>query len=69
MTHHVLVRLVRQRMKQMELVPYQLHQRLGKSVSKQTVYNFVNHGRVINSDTLVLILRELGLTISKRKKP
>lgn len=50
-------------MKHLAITPYQLHQSLAGEVSKQTVYNFVEHGRVINSDTLLTIIKSVGLTI------
>jgi len=37
-------------------------------MSKQTVYNFVKHDRVIKSDTLLAILGELGLAICRGRK-
>ena len=55
-------------MKETGLLPYQLHQKLGVKVTKQTVYNFVKHGRIIKSDTLLLVLDALGLTIRKGRK-
>jgi len=63
MSHADLVRHVRKRMKHLAVTPYQLHQSLAGKVSKQTVYNFVEHGRVINSDTLLTIIKAVGLTI------
>jgi len=63
MSHADLVRHVRKRMKDLAITPYQLHQGLAGKVSKQTVYNFVEHGRVINSDTLLTIIKAVGLMI------
>ena len=54
-------------METLSLTPYQLHQNLDGQVSKQTVYNFVEHGQIIKSDTLLLILGALGLTIRPGK--
>jgi hypothetical protein len=63
MTHSALVQCVRRSMKELGLTPAALHQILGGKVSKQTVYNFVTHGRIIKSDTLLVILGELGIEI------
>jgi hypothetical protein len=63
MTHNELVKQVRRRMKERGLTSPELHKTLCGRVSKQTVYNFVKHGRVIKSDTLLLVLHQLGLTI------
>jgi len=68
MTHRDLVRQVRRRIDELRLTPYQLHQKLGVAVSKQTVYNFVRQGKIVKSDTLVAILNALGLHISKHRK-
>jgi len=68
MKHADLVRHVRKRMKYLAITPYQLHQSLKRKVSKQTVYNFVEHGRVINSDTLLTIIKAVGLMIIIQSK-
>ena len=56
MNHRDLVRRVRKRLSEFGMKPFQLHQKLADKVSKQTVYNFVEHGRVIKSDTLLIIM-------------
>ena len=63
MTPSELVKRVRTRLKKRGLTAAGLHRSLRGKVTKQTVYNFVKHGRVIKSDTLLLVLKELGLTI------
>lgn len=50
-------------MKELSITPYQLHQQLAGKVSKQTVYNFVEHGKIIKSDTLLAVIAELGLQL------
>ena len=62
MSHADLVRHVRKRMKRLAITPYQLHQKLDGKISKQTVYNFVEHGRFIKTDTLLIIMKAVGLT-------
>lgn len=72
MMHNALVKLIRRRMKERGLQPHELAADLHGTLSKQTVYNFVEHGRVIKSDTLLVILNELGLAVQpvrKRKQP
>ena len=54
-------------MRELRLTPYQLHQKLGVAVSKQTVYNFVRNDKIIKSDTLIAIMKVLGLTIRRRR--
>lgn len=65
MTHPMLVKAIRRRLDEMNMTPYRLHMLLAGRVSKQTVYNFVTHGEVIKSDTLVAIMDVLDLTMSK----
>jgi hypothetical protein len=67
MTHQMLVNVVRLRLDELNMTPYQLHVRLVGRVSKQTVYNFVKHGEMIKSDTLAAVMDVLGLTLSKVK--
>lgn len=67
MNHRDLVKRVRKRMNELAFTPYQLHQKLEGKVSKQTVYNFVEHGKVIKSDTLIILLDALGMTIRRGK--
>jgi len=55
-------------MNELRLTPYQLHQKLGVAVSKQTVYNFVAQAKIVKSDTLIAILNALGLAICKHRK-
>lgn len=68
MTHNELVKHVRRRIKEMGLTPYQLHKRVEDRLNKQTIYNFIRHGRVIKSDTLLVILAELGFVIGHKRK-
>ncbi len=68
MTHNELARLVRGQMRHRGITAVQLHDRLRRRMSKQTVYNFVKHDRVIKSDTLLAILGELGLAICRGRK-
>lgn len=64
MTHSELVKRVRRGMREQGLTAPELHKSLRGRVSKQTIYNFVKHGRVVKSDTLLLVLHRLGFTIS-----
>lgn len=64
MTHRELVRVVRLRMTRLDMTPYQLHQQLAHKVSKQTVYNFVEHGKFIRTDNLLTILGAVGLLLT-----
>jgi hypothetical protein len=68
MTHDALVKLVRRELKAAGLTPADLHRELQGRATKQTVYNFVKHGRVIKTDTLFLVLNRLGLTIRKKRR-
>ena len=63
MTHAQLVSTVRRRMRQLGMTTYRLHQLLSGRVSKQTVYNFVEHGRGTNSETLAAMMAVLNLTV------
>jgi hypothetical protein len=65
MTHQDLVDVVRQRMDRIGMTPYRLHVELKGQVSKQTVYNFVTHGEVIQTPTLIAIMNVLNLTITE----
>jgi hypothetical protein len=67
MTHALLVKAVRHRMDELNMTPYRLHVLLVGRACKQTVYNFVTHGEVIKSDTLVAIMDVLGLSIDIAK--
>ena len=55
-------------MDSLNMKPYELYQRLQHEVSKQTVYNFVAHGKVIRTDLLAAVMREIGLAIVVRNK-
>jgi hypothetical protein len=77
MTHQHLVRLVQRRLQSLDMTPADLYRTVARRsrgrgkrrlhwVSKQTVYNFAKHGNVVKSDTLVSILRVLGLDITVR---
>lgn len=68
MTHKELVSQVRRRLRDKGITTYELHQRLQAKVSKQTVYNFVIHGKVIKSNILVAILSELGLAVTWHRR-
>jgi hypothetical protein len=65
MTHRELVKTIRQRMKIVELTPYQLHQELGGKLSKQTVYNFLEHGKPVRTDKLLAVLNHLNLAVTE----
>lgn len=68
MQQAMLVKLVRKRLEELNMTPYQLHQRLETKVSKQTVYNFVKHGHGVRTETLLAILNLLGLTICRKQE-
>jgi hypothetical protein len=67
MTHQKLVKAVQRRMTQLKMTPYRVHVLLKEKVSKQTVYNFVKHGEVIRSDTLLAIMQVLDLTVVQNR--
>jgi hypothetical protein len=67
MTHDQIVKTVRQRLRAMNITQYELHQRLGQKVSKQTVYNFIEHGKVVRSNVLAAVMTELDLEIRPRE--
>lgn len=60
---------MRRRMKLMGITPYRLHQQLRGKVSKQTVYNFTEHGKAISSETLLLMMHELGVSVGESDVP
>lgn len=66
MEHSDLVAIIRRRMERLKLNAPQLHQMLGDQVSRQTVYNFILHGKSARTDTLTAILNALGLTVVER---
>ena len=63
MTHGQLVRVIRNRMKRVEMSPYRLHQELKGKVAKQSVYNFLEHRKPVKTQTLVAIMTVLDLQI------
>lgn len=66
MTHRQLVALIQQRMDALGMTPYRLHAELKGEVSKQTVYNFLQHKRALRSDSLLQIMNFLGLTVVEK---
>lgn len=65
MTHDHLLNTIRRRMRKLEMTPYRLHQQLRGKISKQTVYNFLEHDRGVTTETLVAILTVLKLSITQ----
>jgi hypothetical protein len=63
MTHKQLVAVIRRRMDALNMNPFRLHAELKGQVSKQTVYNFLLHGKALRTDILLLIMNLLDLTI------
>ena len=59
MTHTQLVKVIRRRMKKLDMTPYRLHQMLGGTVAKQTVYNFVEHDRAVTKVLEISSQKEL----------
>jgi geranylgeranyl pyrophosphate synthase len=68
MTHAMLVKLIRKRLDKLNMNPHQLHQKLKVKMSKQTVYNFFEHGKEIRTETLLAIMNLLELTICHKER-
>ena len=68
MTHNSLVSVVRKRLDERKLTPYEFHRQLQKKVSKQTIYNFLEHGKTLRSDTLLILLNALDLRVVHERK-
>ena len=60
MTQAQLAQVLEDRLNELGITRYQLRQRLHGKTSHQTVYNALD-GRPIKTDTLLVIMRELGL--------
>jgi hypothetical protein len=63
MTHNQLVAAIRAEMDRQGMTAYRLHINLKDQVCKQTIYNFVQHGEVIHTDSLVAIMDALSMTL------
>jgi hypothetical protein len=61
-----MVAAIKARMRELNMTSYQLHQRLKGRVTKQTVYNFVEHGKVVTTESLSAIMDVLQLTIDEK---
>jgi hypothetical protein len=68
MTYREIVRLVRLKMARSDMSKYQLHRKLSRKTSKQTVYNFVEHGKVVRTDNLLAILDAVDLSLILKDK-
>ena len=67
MTPKALGRLLKSQLDARGLSAYALQMRLAGRVSPQTVYNALA-GKTIKSDTLLILMRELGLEIREARK-
>lgn len=65
MTHDQLVMKIRRRMKTLDMTPYRLHKELKGKLAKRSVYNFVEHGKPVTTETLVAIMNVLKLSITE----
>jgi len=63
MNHDDLLKMVRHRLRQLNMTPYQFARLVRPGVSQATVYNFVNNGRPVMSDTLTAMLTALSMKI------
>lgn len=55
--------IVRNQMRELGLKPYDVAKAVRGKVTSQTVYNFVLHGREMNTKSLAFLLDAIGLEI------
>mgnify|MGYP003579026965 CR=1 FL=1 len=59
--------IVKERMRQLGWNPYKLAKAVDGKVTRQTVYNFVMHGKDMKTTALSHVLAALGLEIREAK--